>query len=249
MKEYEFQSSKAEEYKALIEERKKNVIHLSNPDLEEAFGGTGLRKGSIYLVAAGTGVGKTSFLIATAKQLIEQGKKVAYISVEMAAEDLLEYLLGYDIFVYEWESDKDNWKEFEDVMQKRNFDIVLYDYIGAEGNIGEWDKLVDFTTGLTHLAITYNIPVLTACQATAEIRKTNLNDPLLTTTNFISFSKNIANKIASGIYIVPSTISNQFFLINFKNRYGIRPDCEIKVYLDRAEKKWLPNERKERKLF
>ena len=239
MKEYEFQSSKAEEYKALIEERKRNVIHLSNPDLEEAFGGTGLRKGSIYLVAASTGIGKTSFLIATAKQLIEQGKKVAYISVEMAAEDLLEYLLGYDIFVYEWESDKDNWKEFEDIMEKRNFDIVLYDYIGAEGNIGEWDKLVDFTTGLTHLAITYNIPVLTACQATVEIKKVKNNDPLLTTTNFISFSKNIANKIASGIYIVPSNTSNQFYLYNFKNRYGIRPDHEIKVYLDRAKKVWL----------
>lgn len=239
MKQYKFKASKAEEYRALIEERKKNVIHLTNPDLEQAFGGTGLRKGSIYMAAAATGVGKTSFLIATAKQLIEQGKKVAYISVEMAAEDLLEYLLGYDIDVYEWEAEKDNWKEFETTMDECQFDIVLYDYIGAEGNVGEWDKLVDFATGLTQLAIQYNIPVLTACQATIDIKKAKLNDPLLTTTNFISFSKNIANKIASGIYIIPSNAPNQFYLINFKNRYGIRPDHEIKVCLNCAEKKWL----------
>ena len=47
----------------------------------------GLKKGSVWVVGARTGIGKTSFSITIANHLLEQGKKVLIFSTEMAWVD------------------------------------------------------------------------------------------------------------------------------------------------------------------
>lgn len=49
----------------------------------------GMRKGWFGVVAAGSGIGKSSFLITIAINAIKEGKKVLYISLEMPQSDIV----------------------------------------------------------------------------------------------------------------------------------------------------------------
>lgn len=54
----------------------------------------GWRKHRLYLIAAGTGIGKTAFMMSAAFEALRQGKKVLFITLEMPFEQLIERLIS-----------------------------------------------------------------------------------------------------------------------------------------------------------
>lgn len=57
------------------------------PALGKTLGG--YQPGRLYLIAARPGMGKTSFLVSEALHMIQQGKRVAFQSIEMTKDDLV----------------------------------------------------------------------------------------------------------------------------------------------------------------
>ena len=112
--------------------------------------------------------------------------------------------------------------------------------MGSQGDLGEWDKLIDFAAGLSKIAIKYNIPVFTACQAIPELTnevRCNPNSNNLFGLNYIAYSQGIANKVAGGIYIV--NIEGKLSAYNFKCRYNIKPNISYELNLDFKTKEWI----------
>lgn len=224
--------------KELVKEWQNKAFKTGVKGLDEAFGGN-LYTGSLWLICAGTGVGKTTALLATAKKMVRDGKKVAYITIEMSLIQILKFceddLDG--LYLYEMESIKD-WQEFKKECEEKKFDVVFYDYLGAQGNVGKWDEMIDFAAELGLLAIKYDIPIFTACQATKDINvvaKKNPDDSSLFGIDYISFSTGMANKIAGGIYIVNN---NGIWAYNLKCRYDMKPNKKIRLDLDFKTKEW-----------
>ena len=229
-----------EERKNLIKNWENKAFKTGIKGLDEAFGGN-LYTGSLWLICAGTGVGKTTALLATAKKMVREGKKVAYISIEMSLVQILKFcpddLNG--LYLYEMES-MAQWKEFEKECEEKRFDAVFYDYLGSQGDLGEWDKLIDFSARLSKIAIKYDIPVFTACQATVELTsevRRNPNSTNLFGLSYIAYSKGIANKVAGGIYIVND--GNSLWAYNFKCRYNTKPTDRYELKLNFKTKEWL----------
>lgn len=112
-----------------LQDKNTEAIKTHIPCVDEVFGG--LRRGCLYSFCAGTGVGKSTILLSTAKFLAAQGYKVLFLSVEMDVVALSQYIteplptLGfcnfYDIPEY--------WKMVESKINE--FDIICYDYLGA----------------------------------------------------------------------------------------------------------------------
>lgn len=228
-----------EERKNLIKNWENKAFKTGIKGLDEAFGGN-LYTGSLWLICAGTGVGKTTALLATAKKMVREGKKVAYITIEMSYIQILKFCQDSldGLYIYEMESMAD-WKEFEKECEKIKFDAVFYDYLGAQGDLGEWDKMIDFSAGLAKIAIQYDIPVFTACQATIELTdeaRRNPNSSNLFGLNYIAYSKGMANKVAGGIYIVND--GSNLFAYNFKCRYNIKPTDRYELKLNFKTKEW-----------
>lgn len=229
-----------EERKNLIKNWDSKAFKTGIKGLDEAFGGN-LYSGSLWLICAGTGVGKTTTLLATAKKMAREGKKIAYISIEMSLVQILKYCPDNldGLYLYTMESIID-WDEFKKECQEIRFDAIFYDYLGAQGNLGEWDQMIDFTAGLSSLAIKYDIPVFTACQATVELTDEVRRNPKsnnLFGINYIAYSKGVANKVAGGIYIVND--GSSLLAYNFKCRYDIKPTISYKLNLDFKTKEWL----------
>lgn len=228
-----------EKRKELVEEWQNKAFKTGIKGLDEAFGGN-LYTSSLWLICAGTGVGKTTALLATAKKMVREGKKVAYISIEMSYIQILKFCQDSldGLYIYEMESMAD-WKEFKKECEKIKFDAVFYDYLGSQGDLGEWDKLIDFSAGLAKIAIQYDIPVFTACQATVELTdeaRRNPSSSNLFGLNYIAYSKGIANKVAGGIYIV--NIGGKLSAYNFKCRYNNKPDKSYELNLNFKTKEW-----------
>ena len=239
MKPFLCSKDNVEERKNLIKNWENKAFKTGIKGLDEAFGGN-LYTGSLWLICAGTGVGKTTALLATAKKMVREGKKVAYISIEMSYIQILKFCPDSldGLYIYERESMAD-WKEFKEECEKIKFDAVFYDYLGSQRDLGEWDKLIDFSAGLAKIAIQYDIPVFTACQATIELTdeaRCNPNSNNLFGLNYIAYSKGIANKVAGGIYIV--NIGGKLWAYNFKCRYNTKPINKYELKLDFKTKEW-----------
>ena len=54
----------------------------------------GWRKNRLYIVGAGTGIGKTAFMLSAALEALKAGKKVLFISLEMTYKELLERVIS-----------------------------------------------------------------------------------------------------------------------------------------------------------
>lgn len=99
------------DYLALVTELKKakpvGIFPTGFEWLDERLGG-GLHEGSLLLVQAPSGVGKTSFLLALARNWILQKEKVLYISAgEQTKMEILRRFTAMDLGVWYWELIKD----------------------------------------------------------------------------------------------------------------------------------------------
>lgn len=170
-----------------------------------------LVKGSIYAVASATGVGKTTFLLATAKEMARGGSKVLYLSIEMNLEQLIPYLPDEEPNLDVAEFDGKSWDELKDT----NYDIICYDYLGA--NLNDWDELIKEANSLAEFAKQQNIIIFTALQAKPEIGDV-LKEEELHTNVYVAFSKGMINKIAGAAYLVRR--NQKLYLYVMKNRYA-----------------------------
>lgn len=192
--------------KELSRNFEQNKILTNIKGIDDAFGY--LIKGSVYAIAAATGVGKTTFLLATAKDLAKRGKKVLFLTIEMNIEQLLPYLPDEEpnLVIGEFES-------WDDEMMKA-FDIICYDYLGAR--LSNWDELINEADALAEKAKEYNIVIFTAMQARPEI--INAKEEELHTNYYVSFSKGVVNKLAGAAYLVNENSGINLYVM--KNRYA-----------------------------
>lgn len=229
-----------ENIKALIKRRDEKLAqseYTGIKALDEIFGY--LIPGSTYMICAGTGVGKSSFLLATAKK-IALNKKVLYVTIEQNDEQLADVLpknnsnLGF----YEMEV-WNEWKDIEILNQEKNYDYIIFDYLGADC-VEEWDELINKSGELANMAKKNNWIIITACQAKPEIIEEFKNDQFslkLFTPMYIAYSKGMAAKIAGGVYLIKQKDSI-FYLYNFKNRYrplNIMPYTLTNLNLEKKE--------------
>ena len=106
--------------------------------------------GSTYMISATTGVGKSSFLLATAKKLAEK-KKVLYITIEQSMDQLSQVIdANTNLDYYEMESWKD-WTEVVDINNDKHYDYVIFDYLGADC-VEDWDELINKSGELATMA-------------------------------------------------------------------------------------------------
>ena len=202
-------SESLEERNLLVEEFKSKRTTTGINAIDLVF--TNLYQGSVYGVCAATGVGKTTFLLATAKKMAEQGKRVLYLSIEMSIMQILNYCENTIIptlCVCEFDN---QWDEVEEFVKANSIDIICYDYIGARLN--NWDDLIKEADNLATFAKDNNIIVFTALQASQEINKVDTSDETLYTPMYVSFSKGMINKFAGCAYILKNS------LYCMKNRY------------------------------
>ena len=200
------------------------------PGIDRAFGF--LVKGSIYAVASATGIGKTTFLLATAKEMANKGYKVLYLSIEMNVEQLIPYLPEVQPNLDVAEFDGKSWSE----LDGSEYDIICYDYIGA--NLNDWDELIIEADNLAEYAKKHNIIIFTALQAKPEIAEES-KEEVLHTNVYVAFSKGMINKVAGAAYLVKR--KQHLYLYVMKNRYGPLNWDPIEMSdLDYATKSWLP---------
>ena len=198
--------------------------------IDNAFGF--LVKGSIYAVASATGVGKTTFLLATAKEMANKGYKVLYLSIEMNVEQLIPYLPEIQPNLTVQEFDGTSW----DKLDGSEYDIICYDYIGA--NLNDWDELIIEADNLAEYAKKHNIVIFTALQARPEIAEETKEENLHTNV-YVAFSKGMINKVAGAAYLVKR--KQHLYLYVMKNRYRpVNWDPIEMSDLDYATKSWLP---------
>ena len=184
---------------------------------DEWFGG--FQKGCLQIICAATGHGKTTFLIAMAKQAVKAGLKVLYIGSEQPAMILQEVMEGYDIdFVLN--------------------DLIIYDYLGAEsganGKAQEWQVFRDDADFLSNLAVRTNSCILVGCQGTDDLNNIKSFDEVKGS-KYVAFAKQIMNKVSSGAYLIRK--DNVPYLKMIKNRYGeFKPETMKLLGLDYKRK-------------
>ena len=213
-----------ENMEALIKRRDEELAQAEYTGinaLDEIFGY--LIPGSTYMICAGTGVGKSSFLLATAKKIALK-KKVLYVTIEQNDIQLADVLPKDNSNFGFCEMEIWNeWTEIEKRNQEKHYDYVIFDYLGADC-VEEWDELINKSGELASMALKNHWIVITACQAKPEITDEYNKDPSslkLFSPMYIAYSKGMAAKIAGGIYLI-KTQDNIFHLYDFKNRYGPR---------------------------
>lgn len=201
---------------------------------DDWFGG--FVKGTLQLVAAPTGHGKTTFLLAMAKKAVRQGYKVLYIGTEQPAEIIIARLgepLDIDV-CYKVSNDT-----LSDCIGDDTYDIIIYDYLGAEASaiVGkeEWRVLRDQADELSNYAIERNTCILTAAQADvgalAMKPGSSPNDCIPNNGSAVSFAKHIVDKISAGAYLV-KLYEGCVAMKVMKNRYGKSDDNVRLIRLD-----------------
>ena len=197
----------------------------------------GIRQGSLYMICALRGTGKTSFLLAMAKQMNNLGYRTLYVSIEQNIEQLKDYIPrkpNFDVFVMEALKD---WDEIEKVI--KNYDFIFYDYIGAlseRNNDPEWQSLRYDSNKLGHLAKNYNVGIITACQGNDELA-TQMPKSLPYNAKYVNYGKGIIDSVAGAIYLV--RYSGQLYIKEFKNRYGEFHYDAMPIKLDLKKKEFM----------
>lgn len=220
------------EIEELVKTREASFIKTGVYWWDSSF--NGLQRGAIQLVAAPTGRGKTSFLLAMARKLIDQGLKVIYVGTEQTVEDMylsvgplnLYYtLLPYGTFIN---------TEMVDYFKEKKFDVVIYDYLGGNGNINpalsDWRDLMEQVALLDAFAKENQVAILTAIQADDSINLIGAKD-VPDTGQYISFSKHILDKVTVACYLIKEGESLAY-LKCIKNRYGRKPDKLMELHLN-----------------
>jgi twinkle protein len=100
------------------------------PSLDQMFHGM---RSEMYIIAAGTGVGKSSFTREICYSLVQQGHKVAYFaleeSVKRSALGIISLHLNEPVFLSTSSADTPEVRQaFEDVIQDK---VILYDHFGS----------------------------------------------------------------------------------------------------------------------
>ena len=228
-----------EQRKTLIDEFNKSIITTGVPKIDLVF--NGMRRGCLYSICAGTGVGKSTILLATAKSMARQGKKVLYLSIEMSIEMMAQYCLDDEpnLTICEFNDTSEDWQGLRLIVE--DYDIICYDYLGAI--LEDWNQLIIKTDALANTARTWNITILTANQMnTAEFSKDEANPKLnvedsLHTTQYIAYAKGMATKLSGGAYLVRR--GTNLYLYAFKNRYGVlTKEPQLIDTLDYKKKEW-----------
>lgn len=227
-----------EERMKMIEEFGANRVESGIEVIDNAF--DGLYKGSLYAVCAARGVGKSTFLLASAKKVAEKEIKTLYLTVEQSYSQLSSYLPKVSEFldIYEFNGEAKTWEEIKKVIQEYGYEYVFFDYIGA--NLTNWDDLVREANMLAEVAKELGIIIFTASQADDALFEEFNNNPKsakLNTGCFVSFSKHIMDKVAGGAYLVRA--NGTTYMYCFKNRYGALNYSQIRVDgLDYSTKSW-----------
>lgn len=216
-----------------VEKMKKRLEEIGNLTvdthikfIQEVFDNA-IVKGSMYCFTAPTNTGKTTLLLAIAKNLARQGKRVTFITTEQSIEQMAKKI-GFNALPTLTISDD------LDTILHAGLDVeypeyVIYDYIGADLKLGKWDELIAFASKLAEYCKSANCVLFTACQATPELAikyEENPLDPSFSTPMYVAYSKGITNKAAGSAYLLKNGA-----LINFKNRYGER-DRRSSVKID-----------------
>ena len=209
------------------------VFPSDNAIWDDWFGG--FQKGCLQIICAATGHGKTTFLIAMAKNAVNANLKVLYIGSEQPAMILQEVMEGYDIdFVL-----KDG-SSMEECIGEDKYDLIIYDYLGAEsganGKAQEWQVFRDDADYLSNLALRTNSCILVGCQGTDDLN--NVKDfSEIKGSKYVAFAKQIMNKVSSGAYL--NRKESKSYLKMIKNRYGeFKPETMQLIGLNYATKKF-----------
>ena len=207
-----------DEIQALLLKQQNNYLSSGWKIWDEWFGG--FRKGTLQLIAAPTGHGKTTILTALAKKSASQGYRTLYIGTEQVIEMLASSFGPINVdFVLKTEG-----IQLSDCIGEDQYDVIIYDYLGAEsaayGNAQEWQVFRDQANYLSNFAIEHNACVLTAAQANTDItdKKMNIGD-ISNSGKHVSFAKHIVDKISAGVYILRR--DGLVYMIMMKNRYGL----------------------------
>jgi len=118
-----------ESRKKAIEEFRKLKTITGIDAIDSIFDG-GVYKGSLYCITACRGVGKTTFLLATAKKL-SQTMKVLYVSYEQDYYQLASFLPDINENLIIISGEPISGKQLVEVINEYNIEAVCYDYIGA----------------------------------------------------------------------------------------------------------------------
>jgi len=97
---------------------------------------TGFGKGDLIIIAARPAMGKTSFALNTVNKLINQGKGVAFFSLEMPAEQLMLRLLSIQTSIYlqklrVGDLNDDEWSRLANAVERMNGAKLFVDDHGS----------------------------------------------------------------------------------------------------------------------
>ncbi len=97
---------------------------------------TGFGKGDLIIIAARPAMGKTSFVLNTVNKLINEGKGVAFFSLEMPAEQLMLRLLSIETSIFlqklrVGDLNDDEWSRLSGAIDKMNTTKLFVDDQGS----------------------------------------------------------------------------------------------------------------------
>lgn len=216
-----------EKMKARLAEIGGSTVDTHIKFIQEVFDNA-IVKGSMYCFTAPTNTGKTTLLLAIAKNLARQGKRTVFITKEQSIEQMAKKI-GLEESIPNLTISDDLDDILHAGLEYENPEYVIYDYIGADLKLGKWDEIITFADKLAEYCKSVNCVLFTACQATPELAikyEENPLDPSLSTPMYVAYSKGITNKATGSAYLLKNGA-----LINFKNRYGER-DRRSSVKID-----------------
>ena len=161
-------------------------------------------RGSMYCFVAPTNTGKTTLLLAIAKNLARQGKRVTFITTEQSIEQMAKKI-GLEESIPNLTISDDLDDILHAGLEYENPEYVIYDYIGADLKLGKWDEIITFADKLAEYCKSVNCVLFTACQATPELAikyEENPLDPSLSTPMYVAYSKGITNKATGSAYLL-----------------------------------------------
>mgnify|MGYP003145419989 CR=1 FL=1 len=147
-----------------------------------------LKKGHFWVIAGYTGYGKTTLALQMALNLILQGKKVDFISLEMSARQLIEKLIWVNSTLKQIKFENSlnelvdcNFTVTENLRTIENIkshilsiesDLIVLDYIQlVRGGESYFDEATQCANVLQEMAISQQIPIIGLSQVTKESAK------------------------------------------------------------------------------
>ena len=228
-------------------------IDIGLKNLEKVTGG--IEAGTIDLIAAPTGVGKTTMSLALAKLQCKLGKKCCYVSTEMNKRDIykkIRYCSPDDFKNLTFISLTDNTDInyivncIKAIIEVGKFDIIYFDYINSATLYYKADRTVPQDQLITILLqkvrelLDGTNTHITCFSQTNRMVYTSIPDQ-----NVVQGSASAANKVDLGATLVKckdkyerwikkidSTLQTNILLYVYKNRASEFVDCFLPLYFD-----------------